>query len=105
MGRRGKTIITTTLLVLVFIQGPVLYYFTSGFIKLIFLAPMACLGLWFTVLLGIRVIKYRSSNSGWHIAGLILALILGITTLPGIGMEYFDFWLRFNDRNNVVEGF
>lgn len=105
MGRRAKTIFTTTLLILAFIQGPVLYYFASGFIKLIFLVPVACMGLWFSVLLTIRVIKYRSSNTPYHIIGLILSVIIGAATLTGTGMEYFDFWLRFNERNTVVEGF
>src|ERR1700744_6376983 len=105
MSRRGKTIITTTLLVLAFIQGPVLYYFASGFVKLIFLVPVACMGIWFSVLLTIRVVRYRSSNTAYHILGLVLSVIIGATTLTGTGMEYLDFWLRLDDRNRVVEGF
>ncbi len=105
MSRRGKTIITTTLLVLAFIQGPVLYYFASGFVKLIFLVPVACMGLWFSVLLTIRIIKFRYSNTAYHIVGLIVSVIIGATTLTGTGMEYLDFWLRLDDRNRIVEGF
>ena len=105
MSRRGKTIITTTLLILAFIQGPVLYYFADGFVRLIFLVPVACMGLWFSIILAIRVIKYRSTTTTYHIVGLILSVIIGGTTLTGTGMEYLDFWLRLDDRNRVVEGF
>lgn len=105
MGKRGKTIITTTLLVLAFIQGPVLYYFADGATKLLFLVPVACMGLWFSVLLAIRIIKYRASTTAFHVIGLVISVIFGAFTLTGSGMEYIDFWLRLDERNTVVEGF
>jgi hypothetical protein len=83
-------------------QGPYFYYFTSGFIKLIFLLPFAIAGLLLTVILFFNLIIHRSTNSRYHITGLAVAFIIGIFTSFGRGMEFLDFNLRMSERGKIV---
>jgi len=85
------------------IQGPLFYYFTTGFFKMIFLVPFGLTGLILTVCLLVGVLKYQSSNTKYHILGLILAFTVGIGTIRGDGVEYLDFKFRMAERSKIVE--
>jgi hypothetical protein len=100
--KKSKTIVTTILLVMALFQGPYFYYFTSGFIKLIFLLPFAIAGLLLTIILFFNLIIYRSTNSRYHIIGLATVFITGIFTSFGRGMEFIDFNLRMSEREKIV---
>lgn len=103
MAAKNKTIITTILLVMALIQGPYFYYHTSGFIKLILLLPFAAFGLVFSIYLFIRLIKYKNTTSLYHIIGLSCAFIIGILTITNHTMEYLDFNLRKNEREDIIK--
>ena len=83
-------------------QGPYFYYFTSGFIKLIFLLPFAIVGLLLSIILFFNLIIHRSTNNRYHIIGLAVAFIIGIFTSVGSGMEFLDFHLRKSERELII---
>ena len=88
---------------MVLFQGPYFYYFSSGFVKLVFLLPFAVTGLVLSIILFFNLIKHRSTNSGYHITGLIIAVIVGFYTSVGSGMELIDFYFRLGEREKIVE--
>jgi hypothetical protein len=102
MNRKSKTIVTTILLALALVQGPYFYYFTSGFIKFIFLLPFAFVGFVLTIILFFNLIIYRPTNSRYHIIGIIAACTIGFFTSFGSGMEFLDFNLRLGEREKIV---
>jgi hypothetical protein len=103
MSKKSKTIIATILLVMALFQGPFFYYFTSGFIKLIFLLSFEIIGLLLSVILFFNLIIHRSTNSRYHIIGLIVSFIIGIFTCFGSGMEFLDFNLRMSEREQIID--
>ncbi len=84
-------------------QGPYFYYHTSGFIKMLMLVPFGSIGLYLTVYLLVKLIKYKSTNTKYHIIGLTFAFIFGILTIRGDVIEYLDFKFRKNERNQIVD--
>jgi hypothetical protein len=83
-------------------QGPYFYYFTSGFIKLIFLLPFAIVGSLLTIILFLNLIIHRSTNSRYHVIGVAVACTVGFFTSFGSGMEFLDFNLRMGEREKIV---
>jgi len=103
MNKKRKTIVTTILLAMSLFQGPYFYYFTSGFIKLIFLLPFAIIGLLLSIILFFNLIIYRSTNSRYDVIGVIVSVIIGVFTSFGSGMEFLDFNLRMSEREKIVD--
>lgn len=101
MTAKSKNRLTITILLMAIIQGPLFYYFTEGFVKLILLLPFALNTLVLTIILLMGVINYRSTNKVYHIWGLMLAAFLGISTF--FSMEWIDFNLFLSKRNTIVE--
>lgn len=107
MSKKSKNLITTILLLLTFTQWPLIYYFTSGFIKLLLLGIVAIAGFTLSVILIVKLIRKRSNNTIYHILGLCFSIVIGLSAVInfGSGMEYADFYLRLNERNAVVNDF
>jgi hypothetical protein len=103
MDQNGKTKLTTIILIAAFVQGPFLYYYTTGFFKLFAMALFGLIGLSLTIRLLINVLKYRSNNTIYNVIGLMLAFIIGITTISGDIIEYLDWNLRKAERNQIVD--
>jgi len=103
MNKNSKTIVTIVLLAMALFQGLFFYYFTDGFIQLILLQPFELLGLSLTIVLLFTLIKYRSTNSRFHVIGLIIAFSFGIFISLGNGMEFLDFNLRMYERKKIVK--
>ncbi|MEO6851569.1 MAG: hypothetical protein ABI203_00920 [Mucilaginibacter sp.] len=101
--QRTKTIITTVVLLLALSQGPFLFYYTHGFFKLIFLPLIGIVGLGLTVYLFLGVWRHHSTNTIYHITGLILAFVIGFFTIRTDTLEYLDWKLRQADRDKIVE--
>jgi hypothetical protein len=104
MSSKKKTILTTVLLIMALVQGPVIYYFGDGFIKLLFAVTYMLLGLILTIILLVNVIKSKVPNTTYQIIGLSIAFLAGIgTTVRPSVMEYIDYRLRFAERSRIVE--
>jgi hypothetical protein len=102
--KNNKTRTTTILLVIALLQGPILYYFTSGFFKLIGTVIFGLVGLVLTLILFIDILRHKSTNTKYHIIGLIAAFIFGLSTFFwDTPVEYMDFYLRKSERNQIVE--
>jgi hypothetical protein len=98
-----KTILTTIVLTMALLHGPYFYYFTSGFGKLIPLVPFCAIGFLLTIILAVKILKDRSSNTKYHIAGLALIIVAGISLMLFGDMEDIDFKLRMNERLGIID--
>src|ERR1700761_7864822 len=101
MSKKNKNILTTALLALALFQGPYFYYFCDG-LRIIIQPLYLIVSLYLTVYLLIKLLKYRSTNSLYHIIGIITAIVIGVLTLRGGIVEYFDFKLRRQERMAVI---
>lgn len=100
-----KTILTTIALILAFIQGPVLYYCTSGFFELFGADFFGLTGLLLTIILFSQILQHKSSNTKYHLLGFALAFFIGTWTYWRNPTEYFDFKLRMSERNKIIDQF
>jgi hypothetical protein len=103
MSKRAKTIITTILLIMALFQGPYFYYYTDGFIKLIFSVPFYLTGLILSIILALNLIIHRSTNTQYTVIGLTIAFLIGLLTVRVNAMEYIDFHLQKSKRDKIVE--
>ncbi|WP_377026787.1 hypothetical protein [Mucilaginibacter ginsenosidivorans] len=89
---------------MVIFQAVFFYYYTSGLEKLLFLAPYALLGLILTIVLLIKLIKYRSTTLPYHVIAVTLVVVTGyFTTIGGNrAMEYLDWTLRRTEREQII---
>jgi hypothetical protein len=102
MTTRSKTRLTTVILLMAILQGPFLYYFTEGFIKLLSTMLFAATGIIVSLRILLELFKNRLSNRPYHICGLVLAVCVGIGTLQPSTMEWVDFNLFLGKRNEIV---
>jgi hypothetical protein len=101
---RTKTVLTTMLLLMALFQGPFFYYWSEDFTTLFFAIPFGLFGLILSIILLVQIVVNRSPNTKYHIFGLGLTFVIGISTiLPGTLMEYLDFYIRKSERNKIVE--
>ena len=101
--RKANNQTVTILLIISLIQGPVVYYFTEGFLRLIAIMFFGITGLILTFLLFLDLIRHRSTATLYHILVLAFAFIIGVSTIKEDLMEYIDFKLRRSERNKVVD--
>jgi len=102
MSEKSKNILTIALLVLALFQGPYFYYFCDG-LQIIIEPLYLVVSLYLTVYLLIKLLKYRATNSLYHIIGIITAIVIGVLTLRGGIVEYLDFKLRKQERMAVIK--
>ena len=103
MSEKGKTRLTTILLIIALFQGPYFYYFTTGFVKLIFFGFFSFVGFLLTLILLLQVVIYHKTTIRYHILGFGISLLIGICTSVIPGMEYLDFYVGLHERNQIVE--
>lgn len=101
--KRTKTIVTTIVLMMAFVQAPLFYYYTYGFFKLILLIPYSLTGLILSVILLKSIIRHKTTNTLYHIIGLIIGVIIGFpTSFRQDLIEHLDWKLRLAERNKIV---
>jgi len=102
MSRETKNIITKVLITIALFQGPFLYYFTFGFFKLFGIICFGLIGLILTMILLINILRHKSSNTKYHIIGIIFSSVIGFATISCWPIEYLDWTLRKGERNEIV---
>jgi len=101
--RKAKTILTTIILLMAVIETPLFYYYTYGLFTIILLIPYSLIGFVLSVILLISVIKYKTTTTAYHICGLIIGIIVGSpSAFKEKKMEYLDWKLRLNERQQIV---
>ena len=103
MADKKNNRLATILLTLAIVQGPLLYYFTFGFFKLLGIVIFGSVGLILTIIAFFDLFRNRSNFATTRIICLIAAFIIGIGSISGDLMEYMDFHLRKWERNKIVE--
>jgi predicted benzoate:H+ symporter BenE len=102
MTKNTKTIITTILLAAALFQGPYFYYF--GYETAIIFETLFCLvALFLTLYLLVKLIKFRSTTTLYHIIGLTFAFITGVFAIREYPVKYLDFKLRKAERIKIIE--
>jgi len=100
---KAKTIVTTIVLSMALVQAPLFYYYTYGFFKLILLIPYSLTGLVLSIVLLVSIVKQRTTNNSYHIAGLIIGVLIAFpTSFRQDIIEYLDWKLRIGERNKIV---
>jgi len=103
--RRTKTIITTVILIMALVQFPLFYYFISGFAGMLIEVPYMLIGLGLTITLLNSLIKFKNTNSRYHIIGLIVTILIAFpaSSIQSNVMEHLDWKLQLTKRTAIVE--
>jgi hypothetical protein len=98
-----KTTITCIVLLMALLQGPLIYYYCSGFRAMLFLPPYMAVGFALSVYLVIKL-RHKESNTPFIKIGCFVGISLGIAALLSEDViEYLDWKLRRGTRNEIVE--
>ncbi|OCX52592.1 hypothetical protein BEL04_14170 [Mucilaginibacter sp. PPCGB 2223] len=101
--RKAKTILTTIVLLMSVIETPLFYYYTYGFFTFILFVPYGLTGLILSIVLLKSILKYKSTNTAYHICGLIISVVVGTpSAFKENKMEYLDWKLRIDERQQIV---
>ncbi|MBD1364760.1 hypothetical protein IDJ77_13145 [Mucilaginibacter sp. ZT4R22] len=101
--RLTKTIITSLILVMALLQGPLIYYYANGFGGFLTLYPYMLAGFLLSVYLFVKL-NHKESNTLFIKIGCITGIILGIATLLSEDViEYLDWTLRRGTRDQIVK--
>jgi hypothetical protein len=103
MSKNTKNKITTLLIILSVLQGPIFFYFTEGLLKVLLLIPYALFGLLSSLYLLFFIIRHRSTTTKYHVIGLFTAVTIGLLLVRGNLMEKIDFTLRKRQRLEIVK--
>jgi hypothetical protein len=99
---KSKNLLTTTTLLLALLQGPYIYYYTTGFFRMLVTIFYGTTGLLMTINLARKILKQKNSNTRYHYIGLSVAFIIGLLTIRQDNIVYLGWKFRLNERTQVV---
>ncbi len=102
--QRTKTIVTTIILIMAVVQAPLFYYYSSDLGGILIEVPYSLIGLGLTIALLNSLFKHATTNTRYHIIGLIVTILIAFPTrFRRDTIEYLDWKLQFNRRSRIVE--